>query len=680
MAAVDGCHACRCCFGAVVANGEGAWYAVLSAPSRRRACSEACALKSVDISSSSTAALPLRSAMARRTAQVDARRTPSCSRQRELYLVFPYRAEHSSKEALITVRRICRQKEEPFARRNCCRVAWLFGCLFAMRPATAPASRSAAARRHSCSRRPPACLMQAQSALQQARSQAEMGTSTSRQPASRSLVRARARPRTAQAASLTSSASCSRMARTRKVPLGGSAARRPSYLKYGPGAGPARDPQRHHDPLTFHESPDGARSLAGSLGMPEPGAELHAGASAVTGVAKGRKKKVPLPRAPVAVLRSAVPRFCTGFSAGGARTSQHHADRLISPPVRSDVLYGAARVDHRASFARAHTAEPSHAWPAACTLGARARTPKELHPTMTATPPHPDWLKFNAVDYQLDLKRQAGRWTDGRAGKGVGGGGRTFGTLPPTMRGDPRRPDCRMHTRVLLMRSRSAKADHRAERAERGRLLRQSILDECGFFHASHGGNGGHQDDCREGSGIGGDQTVGRARIDGSGGVPHILSRADFMGAMHGMGLGLSFAQLQALAERCAVGSSPPAVPEPSKRAAVEHRARAAAATPVGFVDLHRFADSVFKKASPGDEAPNAFLLPLLRHRRREAAAREKDAAAAAAAACAAEIPEEVRVAEDLVRSLSLACRVCACCSSLTRRRHSCLSRFCFLC
>jgi hypothetical protein len=436
------------------------------------------------------------------------------------------------------------------------------------------------------------------------------------------LTRQRARPRTAQ------------HARARPG-FGGTAARRPSYLKHGPGAGPARDPERCGDPLHFHEGPNGARFAVGRMG----------GVQALSAVALG----------------SEVPRFCPGYSAGGRRALSGAAAALTlaegsgggAPPR---LLYPADAVDKRAAVDRAFAPEPAHV---ALPLGA-TRTPQRLHPTMTAVPPHPDWRPFAQVDYQLDLRRQNERWTSDGAGRGVGGGGRTFGTCPPTLRGDPRRPECRMHTRVLLTRSQGAQKERRAERAQRGRMLRQGILDACGFYHSHDADNA---DGGGGGGGVGGG--AGGSRVDGSGGKPNVLSRADFMGALHSMGIGLSFEQLRELATRAssssggggggggAGGASAGSTAAGggaaglSKRAAQkawkQQRGDARPAAPAGFVDLERFADSIFRA-----DSPNAFLLPLLLQRKREELREEQEEAAAVAAEdlCC---PEEVRVREGLV-------------------------------
>ena len=434
------------------------------------------------------------------------------------------------------------------------------------------------------------------------------------------LTRQRARPRTAQHA--------------RAPPgFGGTATRRPSYLKHGPGAGPARDPERRGDPLTFHEGPNGARFAVGRMD----------GVQALSAVALG----------------SEVPRFCPGYSAGGRRALSGAAAALTlaegsgggAPPR---LLYPASAVDKRAAVDRAFAPEPAHV---ALPLGA-TRTPQRLHPTMTAVPPHPDWRPFAQVDYQLDLRRQNERWTSDGAGRGVGGGGRTFGTCPPTLRGDPRRPECRMHTRVLLTRSQGARKERRAERAQRGRMLRQGILDACGFYHSAHdadnadGGGGG-------GGGGGGAGGAGGSRVDGSGGKPNVLSRADFMGALHNMGIGLSFEQLRELAARAsrsggggggasagstaAGGGAAGLSKRAAQKACKKQRGDARPAAPAGFVDLERFADSIFRA-----DSPNAFILPLLLTRKREELREEQEEAAAAAAEdrCC---PEEVRAREGLV-------------------------------
>lgn len=131
------------------------------------------------------------------------------------------------------------------------------------------------------------------------------------------------------------------------------------------------------------------------------------------------------------------------------------------------------------------------------------------------------------------------------------------------------------------------------------------------------------------------------------------------MGALHNMSIGLSFEQLRELAARAsrsggggggasagstaAGGGAAGLSKRAAQKACKKQRGDARPAAPAGFVDLERFADSIFRA-----DSPNAFILPLLLTRKREELREEQEEAAAAAAEdrCC---PEEVRAREGLV-------------------------------
>eukprot|EP00937_MAST-01D_sp_MAST-1D-sp2_P007611 g7611.t1 len=209
---------------------------------------------------------------------------------------------------------------------------------------------------------------------------------------------------------------------------------------------------------------------------------------------------------------------------------------MVAPNIEatSPCDFSAESTDARLCMDRAHTAEPSTV---SRPLG--PRTAKAFHPTPTGAPPHPDYQAFADVPFRGGGLQDAKQWKHtchcmSRARTG---------------RGDPRSVESYMTMRVGLTPATRKKRGE--EQRARQHILRQQIVEACEQYDSE-----------------------GSRRV----------SRANFIAALHELGLGLAFDELNALAAREA-GTD-------------------------GFVDMQAFAHSLL--------GSNARLLQLLHAARKK--------------------------------------------------------------